>query len=174
MLKIRLQRTGRKHEPTFRVVLTKQQNSTKSGNVLEILGNYDPRRNEETQLKAERIQYWISQGAQPSDTLHNLLVKQSVIKGEIRNVLPKKSPIIKEPTEEEKAAEAKKAEEASAPVAEEVVETPAEDAPTESPAVEEAPKEETPVEEVKEEVVEEVAAETPVEEVPVEEEKKEA
>lgn len=173
MLKIRLQRTGRKHEPTFRVVLTKQQNSTKSGNVLEILGNYDPRRNEETQLKAERIQYWISQGAQPSDTLHNLLVKQDVIKGEVRNVLPKKSPIIKEPTEEEKAAEAKKAEEAATPTVEE---TPVEEVATETPepVVEEAPKEEAPVEETKEDVVEEVMAEAPAEEVPVEEEKKEA
>ena len=167
MLKIRLQRTGRKHEPTFRVVLTKQQNSTKSGNFLEILGNYDPRHNDQTQLKTERIQYWISQGAQPSDTLHNLLVREEVIKGDMKNVLPKKAPIVKEPTEEEKAAEAKKAEEAAAPKEEAAPAT--DDAP-----VEETPTEEAPKEEVKEETpAPEEAKEAPKEEEKVEEPKEE-
>ncbi|MFZ2523132.1 MAG: 30S ribosomal protein S16 [Minisyncoccia bacterium] len=44
MLKIRLQRVGRKHEPVFRLVLTDSKNSTKSGKYLENLGNYDARR----------------------------------------------------------------------------------------------------------------------------------
>lgn len=146
MLKIRLQRTGRKHEPTFRVVLTDSKNGPKSGKFLEILGHYDARRNDEAQLKGDRIQYWVSQGAQVSDTIHNLLITHNVIKGEKKNVLPQKTPIRKEvPAEEAKAeapVEAAPVEAASEPVAEtpaeapvaEVVEAPAEAAPEETPA----------------------------------------
>jgi ribosomal protein S16 len=158
MLKIRLQRTGRKHEPTFRVVLTDSKNGPKSGKFLEILGSYDARRNDETQLKKERIQHWIAQGAQVSDTVHNLLVTHTVIAGEKINVLPKKTPIYKDKPVEETpvpAEETPVAEEA--PVVEEVA-TPAE----ETPVVEEVPV----VEKVKEEVVVEEVA---VEEVVVEE-----
>ena len=156
MLKIRLQRTGRKHEPTFRVVLTDSQNGPKSGKFIEILGNYDPRRNDETQLKTERIQHWIGQGAQPSDTVHNLLVKQEVVKGEMRNVLPKKSPIKKEGEEEAPEAPAEEAPktegESDAPASDENKEEAAptedskEEAPVEEKAEEPAPAEETPEE----------------------------
>lgn len=156
MLKIRLQRTGRKHEPTFRVVLTDSKNGPKSGKFLEILGSYDARRNADTQLKKERIQYWIGQGAQVSDTIHNLLITHEVIAGKKINVLPLKTPIRKEvPVEETPVvAEAPAVEET--PVVEEVVT----EAPVvEEPAVEEAPAvEETPV----------------VEEAPVSEEEKTA
>lgn len=101
MLKIRLQRTGRKHEPTFRVVLTDSKNGPKSGKFLEILGSYDARRNADTQLKKERIQHWIAQGAQVSDTVHNLLITHEVIAGKKINVLPLKTPIRKEVPAEE-------------------------------------------------------------------------
>ncbi len=165
MLKIRLQRTGRKHEPTFRVVLTDSKNGPKSGKFLEILGHYDARRNSDTQLKGDRIQYWIGQGAQVSDTIHNLLISHDVIKGEKKNVLPLKTPIRKEvPVEAAPAATPAPVVEAEAPAAEE-----------EAPVVEEAPvAEETPaVEEAP--VAEEVAPEAPVEEAPAtEEEVKEA
>ncbi len=140
MLKIRLQRTGRKHEPTFRVVLTDSKNGPKSGKFLEILGSYDARRNQDTQLKKERIQHWIAQGAQVSDTIHNLLVTHEVIKGEKINVLPLKTPIRKEQPAEE--APAPVAAPAAAEVVEEApVETPVEEAPVveETPVVEEAP-----------------------------------
>jgi small subunit ribosomal protein S16 len=134
MLKIRLQRTGRKHEPTFRVVLTDSKNGPKSGRFLEILGSYDARRNQDTQLKKDRIQYWIGQGAQVSDTMHNLLITHEVIAGEKKNVLPLKTPIRKEQPVEETPA--------PAPAAEEV-------APAEAPASEatEVPAEETPAQE---------------------------
>ncbi|MEY2640625.1 MAG: hypothetical protein RL150_18 [Candidatus Parcubacteria bacterium] len=160
MLKIRLQRTGRKHEPTYRVVLTDSKNGPKSGKFLEILGNYDARRNDETQLKKERIQHWVAQGAQVSDTIHNLLVSHDVIKGEKKNVLPQKTPIRKEVPVEEAPAAPVVAEET--PVAEvPAVEAPVEEAPVvteEAPVVtEEAPVAETPAEEA------------PVEETPAEE-----
>jgi len=145
MLKIRLQRTGRKHDPTFRVVLTDSKNGPKSGKFIEILGHYDARRNDDTELKTERIQHWIAKGAQPSDTVHNLLVKEKTITGKMRNVLPKKSPIIDEAklkaeAEAKEAAEAKAKEESEAAAKEEV-------------------KEEEVVEEKKEEVKEEEVAE---------------
>jgi small subunit ribosomal protein S16 len=138
MLKIRLLRTGRKHEPTFRVVLTDSKNGPKSGKFIEILGNYDARKNDETQLNGERIQYWIAQGAQPSDTVHNLLVRHEVIAGEKRNVLPKKAPIV----DEAKIKAEKEAEEKAKQEAEAVKE-------------EESKKEDAPVEEAKEEVADE-------------------
>lgn len=95
MLKIRLQRVGRKHEPTFRVVLTDSKNSTKSGKYLEVLGHYDPRR-ESDEMNAERIKYWISVGAQLSGTVHNLLVDKKIVECKKINVLPRKTPVKKE------------------------------------------------------------------------------
>ena len=109
---IRLQRTGRKHEPTFRVVLTDSKNGPKSGKYLENLGWYDTRiKNKTDQMDTEKMKYWISKGAKLSVTLHNYLVTQKVITAKKINALPKKSPIKKEPTAEEKAksAEAPKA-----------------------------------------------------------------
>ena len=96
MLKIRLQRVGRKHEPAFRLVVTESENSTKSGKSLEILGNYDARRAEKAHILADRVTYWISKGAQTSPTVHNLLVTRKIIEGKKVNNLPKKSPIKKE------------------------------------------------------------------------------
>jgi small subunit ribosomal protein S16 len=78
MLKIRLERVGRVHEPSFRLVLTDSKNSSKSGRFKEILGSYDPRKSRDV-LEAERIKYWISQGASPTPTVHNLLVKHKVV-----------------------------------------------------------------------------------------------
>ena len=94
MLKIRLQRIGRKNDPSFRAVLTDSKNSTKSGKFLEIVGNYNPKAGV-TNFKADRIKYWMSKGAQVSDTMHNFLVSQKVIEGKKVNVLSKKKPTLK-------------------------------------------------------------------------------
>lgn len=91
MLKIRLQRTGRKNNPAFRVVLTDSKNAAKSGKFKEILGSYNVLGGE-TIFNTERIKYWISCGAQTSDTVHNFLVKQKIIEGKTKNVLSKKTP----------------------------------------------------------------------------------
>ena len=132
MLMIRLQRTGRKNEPTYRVILTEKARSPKTGEVIEILGAYDARRDVKEQVfKADRIVYWISKGAQPSDTMHNLLITLGIIKGKKVNALPRKSPIKKEGTEEAAPAVAAPTPEATAPEAE--TPTPAE-APVEAPA----------------------------------------
>jgi small subunit ribosomal protein S16 len=106
MLKIRLQRVGRKHEPVFRLVLTDSKNSTKSGKFLEILGSYDSRRGDKAEFKTDRIADLVKTGAHLSTTVHNLLVDRKVISGKKLNSLPLKKAIVKEKTEEEKKAEA--------------------------------------------------------------------
>ena len=94
MLKIRLQRIGRKNDPSFRAVLTDSKNSTKSGRFLEILGTYNPKAGEKN-LLTDRIKYWMSKGAKCSDTMHNFLIHDKVISGKKINVLPKKKPTVK-------------------------------------------------------------------------------
>ncbi len=91
MLKIRLQRIGRKNDPAFRVVLTDSKNAAKSGKFKEILGSYNLKSGEVV-FKADRIKQWIGNGAQTSDTVHNFLVKQKLIEGKKKNVLSKKTP----------------------------------------------------------------------------------
>ena len=154
MLKIRLQRTGRKNVPTFRIVLTDSKNSTKSGKFIEVLGNHDPR-GDKGEVKADRVKYWMTQGAQLSGTLHNLFIKKGIIKGEKVNKLPKNTPPKKE---EEVVAPAPKKEEDSAEEASpEIVE----EAPVvESEVVEQSslPDKEAPVDEVP------AVEDTPVEE----------
>ena len=94
---IRLQRTGRVHEPTFRVVLTDSKNGPKSGRYLKILGWYDTRiKNKVEQIDTEAVKHWLSKGAKLSMTLHNYLVHNKVITGKKMNALPKRTPIKKE------------------------------------------------------------------------------
>ncbi|MBI2640388.1 MAG: 30S ribosomal protein S16 [Candidatus Sungbacteria bacterium] len=85
MLMIRFQRVGRTNDPAFRVVVTEKRSKPKSGE-LEILGSYHPK-TKATVLKNERILYWLSKGAKPSDTVHNLLVSEGVLKGNKINVV---------------------------------------------------------------------------------------
>lgn len=95
MLKIRLARIGRKNDPSYRVVVTEHARGPQAGKNIEVLGNYNPRLNT-LSLEGERITYWIGKGAQASDTVHNLLVSKKIIEGKKINVLPRKSPIVKE------------------------------------------------------------------------------
>ena len=94
MLCIRLQRIGRRNDPAYRVVVVEKTVGPKSNSYVERVGSYDPVRKTKT-FEKERITYWISQGAQVSDTVHNLLVSEKVIEGKKINVLPKKRPIPK-------------------------------------------------------------------------------
>lgn len=105
MLKIRLQRVGKKHDPSFRVVLTDSARAARSGSVNEVLGFYSAKR-EQTKLAGEKIKEWIAKGAQVSDTVHNILVKEKVIKGPKINVLPPKKKVTKEAKAKEAVAPA--------------------------------------------------------------------
>ena len=134
MLKIRLQRVGRTHEPAFRLVLTDSKNSTKSGKILEILDDFDARHGETATFKSDRVKYWIGKGAQITPTVHNLLISKKIIEGKKINVLPLKKFIIKESLvvaessseAKETVMETKTEEVAEIPTEEIVVETPAE------------------------------------------------
>jgi small subunit ribosomal protein S16 len=129
MLMIRLQRVGRKNEPTFRVVVTDSKNSTKSGKSLETVGSYDSRRGENAEFKIEKIKHWMSKGAKLSETLHNMLVSKKLIEGKKINVLPKKKPIKKEGEEVGAAPTVAPAPESAAPAAPAATEVPKEAAP---------------------------------------------
>ena len=130
MLKIRLQRTGRTNDPSYRVVVTEHTNGPKSGRAVEKVGTYNPKSKERT-LDAERIKYWISKGAKPSGTMHNMLISAGIISGKKVNVLPKKT--------------VPKKEEAAIPA------TPMEAAPSAEAPAEESKAEEAPMEEKKDE-----------------------
>lgn len=112
MLRIRLQRVGRKNDPSFRIVVMPSQKDSQSGKVTEILGSYNARHGK-PQVNAERVKYWLSMGALASGTVHNILVKQKVIAGKTVNVLPKRKP--KEPSAETPKAEVKTEEKVETP-----------------------------------------------------------
>ena len=129
MLAIKLSRIGKKHRPHFRIIVL-EKSKDPWGDFKENLGSYNPR-TKELVIKADRVKHWIDQGAQPTNTVHNILVAQGIVDGEKRRVsrISKKRQV----KLDEKAKEAKK---------EEVKE--------EKPAEEKAPKaEDKPVEEKK-------------------------
>ncbi len=166
---IRFQRIGRTNDPAFRIVLIEKGRAAKAGKIIEQLGTYNPK-SKALNLDGERIKYWISMGAQPTDSIHNLLIRNGTIEGKKINALPKKTPQKNEAAiaAEAAAIEAAKvaaaatvAAEAAAKVAAAAIEV----APAEvevvaevSPVVEAEPVVET----VPEEVIVEAPAETPV------------
>jgi small subunit ribosomal protein S16 len=79
MVVLRLKRLGRAHRPFYRLNAMDKR-SPRDGRVIEELGWYDPIANEEKQLSinVERVAYWLSVGAQPSETVANLLKKVGV------------------------------------------------------------------------------------------------
>ena len=73
MLAIKLMRTGAKKRPSYRVVV-KEKQSKRDGAYLENVGTYNPTRQPaEIHLKMDRVRYWISKGAQPTDTVDRLI-----------------------------------------------------------------------------------------------------
>ncbi len=75
MVRIRLKRTGRKNKPSYRVAAVDVR-STRDGRVLEELGFYDPAHKVPAMrygLKLDRIEHWMKVGAQPSDTVRELV-----------------------------------------------------------------------------------------------------
>lgn len=81
-LKIRLQRFGSKHAPTYRLVVAEAA-ARRDGKFVELLGHYNPRARGKAPrqaLRLDRVDYWLSVGAQPSDTAKGLI--RRVRKGE--------------------------------------------------------------------------------------------
>lgn len=93
MLTIRFTRTGKKNQPFFKIIVIDKRRSAKGGRVVEFLGFFDPLTKRKS-LKKERVLYWIKNGAKPSDTVHNLLVKEKIIKAKKINLSkkPKQDP----------------------------------------------------------------------------------
>jgi len=105
MLTIRLNRVGKKNKAQFRVVL-QEHTVAPGGRHVEVLGSYNPH-SKEVSLNEEKITYWISKGAQPSDTVHNMLVSKGLIKDEKRKVkIPEKKEENVENSQETKEAPA--------------------------------------------------------------------
>ena len=106
MLKLRLKRVGRRHDPSYRVVVVESSRAARSGRAREVVGSYDPRKKKENAalIKAERVLYWLEHGAKPSITVHNILVRAGVTPGPTRNALPRRRPIVSKETREGAAA----------------------------------------------------------------------
>jgi len=77
MLTIKFSRKGKKDQSFFRIIVL-EKTKDPFGDFLENLGFYNPRL-KESSLKIERIKHWLSKGAQPTASVHNLLVNQKII-----------------------------------------------------------------------------------------------
>ncbi len=152
MLRIRFLRVGKKNRPFFRIVATDSANPPQGGRFKEKLGFFDPLKRE-VKLKSERIKYWISVGAQPSDRVHNLLIKEGIIKGKKVAVHSRSKKQVSEVEKEKEGI-------AGAPK-EEKEKTPEKEEPKEEISSEkkEAPKEEKEKAPEKEETKEEISNE---------------
>ena len=163
MLVLKLRRTGKKHQPSYRLIVGERRSKV-DGRYVDNLGWYNPR-SKDSRLNKERVLYWLSKGAQKTDTVHNLLVKTGIIseskiavhkKNKVDQVIKEKDKTMDEFTnqvpeegQEPMAPEAPVMPEApvapEAPVMPETpVEEPAEapaEAPVEAPAMPEAPAE---------------------------------
>ena len=101
---IRLRREGTKNRPYYRVVVADSR-SPRDGKFIEIIGTYDPKQTgQNSSFSVERAEYWISKGAQPSDTVRSLIKKQK--KAVADEPAPEAQPQSSEPTEGSSSASA--------------------------------------------------------------------
>ena len=160
-LKIRLARGGAKKRPFYRIVVA-ESSMPRDGRFVERVGTYNPmlpkEHDDRLVIKDERIKYWLSKGAQPTDRVHKMLAGVGLMPAFAYRDQPKKSAPGAKRLEREEEAAAAAAEAAAAEAAE--AEAPAEEAPVEA-AAEEAAAEEAPAEAAAEEAA---AEEAPAEE----------
>jgi small subunit ribosomal protein S16 len=79
-VRIRLRRVGRKKAPMYRLIVADSR-SPRDGKFIEIIGQYAPRQSEGgLNVDVERANYWLDNGAQPSDTARSILRKAGVLK----------------------------------------------------------------------------------------------
>jgi len=136
MLTIRLTRKGKKNQPFFRVVVIDKKRSSKGGRSVEDLGFKNPL-TKKVSINKERVLYWIKNGAQPSETVYNLLVSEKIIEGKKVNLfkLSKKKRAEIAAAKKAKAEELKAKAEAEKAEKEKLVEPVAEESkPEEQPA----------------------------------------
>jgi small subunit ribosomal protein S16 len=81
VVKLRLKRMGAKKRPSYRIVAT-ESSSPRDGRFIEQVGFYDPLTDPSTvKLNEERVRYWLSVGAQPSETVMRLLKREGIVGG---------------------------------------------------------------------------------------------
>jgi len=131
MLVIRFFRTGKKNQTAFKIVVTDKRKSSTRGRFVEEVGFYNPQTKEKV-LRQDRIKHWLSVGAKPSSTVHNLFISEKIIEG-------KKIDVHKKP-KKKKGEEAAPAEGATPAEALKPAEAPVA-APVETPVVEEKKEE---------------------------------
>lgn len=86
MLRIKLSRVGKRKQPSYRLLVTERQKDP-WGTYIENVGTFNPLTEPATiKLNEERIKHWLSVGAQPTDTVHNMLVSAGLIEAKKRNV----------------------------------------------------------------------------------------
>lgn len=168
MLMIRLQRVGKTKKASYRLIISEKARDTQ-GTYLEKLGTFDPHAKENGLLvDAQRVEYWISKGAQTSATIHNLFVKAGILTATKKKVvfISKERKVklgAKDKAKQEAAVKAKADAEAKAIVeaeakaaVKEAAKAEAEAKAAEAKATTEKPAEEIKVEEVKTETSAEV------------------
>ena len=175
MVKIRLAKQGRKKLPIYKIVAADER-SRRDGRFIEALGQYRPQNETgKVQLKEDRVMYWLSVGAQPTDTMRSILSGEGILlkwhlqkkkvdparaeeifttwktqkDATITNKLVSKKEAAKKKKAEQDAAKAAAAE-AKAKAAEPVAETPEEVVPAAEAPIEAAPVAEAPVAETSE------------------------
>ncbi len=96
MLTIRFNRVGKKNQASFRIALQEKTKAPGKRHI-EMLGSYDPH-HKAVVLKKERILHWISLGAQPSDSVHNLFVREGLVQEDKRAIKMErpKAPVVPE------------------------------------------------------------------------------
>jgi len=132
MLVIRFLRAGKRNQPFYKIVVTDKKNPPRGGRFNEQVGFWNPL-TKEKKLNADKIKNWIKNGAKPSPTVFNLLVKEKIIEGK-KIAVHKKS---KKPAEAQAAVPAVPAP-AEAPAA--LIETPKIEALKEPEVKKEEPK----------------------------------
>lgn len=81
MVRIRMQRYGRRNRPFYRIGAAEKK-TRRNGPLVELLGTYDPVEKDPAKqitLNEERVKYWISKGAQPTDTVRDMLAKRGLV-----------------------------------------------------------------------------------------------
>ncbi|MEK7149595.1 MAG: 30S ribosomal protein S16 [Patescibacteria group bacterium] len=91
MLAIKLRQIGKKHQKTFRIVVAEKR--SKMSAVIDDLGFWNPHTNK-FEIKKEKVEHWLKNGAQPTDSVHNILINAKAIEG-------KKIPMHKTPVKTE-------------------------------------------------------------------------
>ncbi len=135
MLAIKLAKTGKTNKKMFRVIISEKSRDP-YGDVLEILGSYNPH-SKELAVKADRIKYWLSKGAQMTASINNLMIEKKIIEGEKVTASKAKK------TSEKRLGQIKaKADKKAAREAAPIVEAPV----AEAPVAEEVPAEEAKAE----------------------------